>query len=204
MSTPASTQSKLHLKIIIASMRPGRVGLPIGEWFYSVATQSPLFETEILDLAKINLPMMDEPNHPRLQQYTKQHTKQWSAKISNGDAFVFVIPEYNFSLPASLKNAMDYLQVEWQYKPVAMVNYGYISTGTRSAEMVKQVATALSMIPLYDAVNVPLMQVLDEQGQFHANERLENNAQEVLQKLAIYARHCQGLRQEMLAFSNAK
>ena len=87
------------------------------------------FQPELVDLAEVALPFMDEPNHPRLRTYIHQHTKDWSAKIEAGDAFVFVMPEYNHGMTAPLKNALDYLQHEWQYKPLGFVSYGGVAAG---------------------------------------------------------------------------
>src|SRR6188508_1607060 len=92
------------LMIIIASTRPGRVGLPVARWFARDAIAHGGFEVEVTDLAELALPFMDEPNHPRLRQYTHQHTKEWSAKVDAADAFVFVMPEYNYGFNAPLKN----------------------------------------------------------------------------------------------------
>src|SRR5690242_5860222 len=85
----------LRLLIIIASTRPGRVGLPVGQWFSERAREHGGFEVSVADLAELALPFMDEPNHPRLRLYTHQHTKEWSALVDAADAFVFVSPEYN-------------------------------------------------------------------------------------------------------------
>ena len=106
-----------RLMIIIASTRPGRVGLPAGLWFDARARARGGFDVDLADLAEIKLPFMDEPNHPRLQKYTKQHTKEWSARVAEAQAFVFVTPEYNYGLCAPLKNAIDFLHNEWLYKP---------------------------------------------------------------------------------------
>lgn len=112
------------LKIIIASTRPGRKGPAIASWITKKAKKIKDFETEVLDLAEINLPLMDELAHPRLRTYQHQHTKDWSAKIESADAFIMITPEYNYGLTAPLKNAIDYLSMEWNYKPVAFVSYG--------------------------------------------------------------------------------
>ena len=57
-----------------------------------------------------------------LQQYAHQHTRDWSATVSRADAFVFVTPEYNRSFPAALKNALDFLSMEWADKPVGLAS----------------------------------------------------------------------------------
>jgi len=84
------------LQIIIGSTRPGRVGPSVAEWITAAAAAHGHFAVEVVDLAEVNLPMFNEPRHPRLRQYEYQHTKDWSATISRADAFIFVIPEYNY------------------------------------------------------------------------------------------------------------
>ncbi|MFF2129891.1 NADPH-dependent FMN reductase [Streptomyces olivochromogenes] len=174
------------LKIIIASTRPGRIGLTIGEWFETHAKEHGGFdEIELVDLAEVNLPFMNEPHHPRLGQYTHQHTRDWSAKVAEADAFVFVMPEYNFGYNAELKNAIDYLHREWQYKAVGLVSYGGVSAGTRAAQMIKQVVTTLKMTPVVELVSIPFVhQLLDEEEGLMSNEIMTGSATVMLDELA--------------------
>src|SRR3954467_4525184 len=146
---------KLKLQVLIASTRPGRVGGKIGAWAFEAAKKHGKFDVELVDLVEVNLPIFDEPKHPRLRQYEHEHTKRWSAIVERADAFVFVTPEYNFGPPPSLLNAMDFLYVEWNYKPVAFVSYGGMSGGVRAVQVAKNTATTLKMAPLYEAVNIP-------------------------------------------------
>jgi NAD(P)H-dependent FMN reductase len=154
------------LNIIIASTRPGRVGGQIGEWAAQTARAHGGFDVVISDLAEVALPFLDEPHHPAEGLYTQEHTRRWSAAVSGSDAFVFVMPEYNFGFTAPLKNAIDYLYDEWQYKPVAFVSYGMTSAGLRAVQMIKQVVTTLKMFPVTEAVSIPLRSALDEAGRF--------------------------------------
>jgi NAD(P)H-dependent FMN reductase len=186
------------LQIFIASTRPGRVGLPVTKWFAERARQHGGFEIEVVDLAEIDLPFMDEPNHPAQRQYTKQHTLRWSALVDSADAFVFVMPEYNFGFSAPLKNAIDYLNWEWRYKPLGFVSYGGIAAGTRSVQMLKQVVTALKMVPLTEAVHIPFVrQFVSEDGQFVPNADLEASADAMLAELQRWTSALQPLRAEM-------
>lgn len=172
------------LSIIIASTRPGRVGLPVADWFQARAVAHGAFEIDLVDLAEINLPFLDEPNHPRLHQYTHQHTKDWGARIEAADAFVFVMPEYNFGFNAPLKNAIDYLHHEWAYKPVGFVSYGGVAAGTRAVQMIKQVVTTLKMTPLFEAVSIPFVaQFLDAERRLQANQIMEQAATAMLDEL---------------------
>jgi NAD(P)H-dependent FMN reductase len=187
---------KYQLKIIIGSTRPTRKGPIVADWFLKIAKQHPDFEVELLDLKEIDLPLMDEPNHPRVQKYTKAHTKKWSKTIDSADAFVIVTPEYNFGYPATLKNALDYLSVEWSDKPMGFVSYGGISGGTRAVQELKLPVTALGMMPIPQAVNIPFFaQFINDNDVFEANETLEKSANVMLTKLQNWAKALKNMRE---------
>jgi NAD(P)H-dependent FMN reductase len=172
------------LLIIIASTRPGRIGLPVAEWFTEHARGHGGFEIELVDLAVLNLPLLDEPAHPRLREYTQEHTKAWSAVVDSADAVVMVTAEYNYGYPAALKNAIDYLHHEWRHKPVGFVSYGGVAAGTRSVQQLKQVVTALSLMPASAAVSIPFVrQFLGEDGTITANEVMDQSATALLDEL---------------------
>jgi NAD(P)H-dependent FMN reductase len=138
---------------------------------------------------------MDEPNHPRLRQYTHQHTKDWSARVQAADAFVFVTPEYNHSYTAPLKNAIDYLHTEWKHKPVGFVSYGGVAAGTRAVQALKQVAVTLSMAPLFDAVSIPFFtQFIDDEGIVRPNDVMEQSATAMLNELLRFESALRALR----------
>jgi NAD(P)H-dependent FMN reductase len=184
-----------RLQIIIASTRPGRVGLPVARWFEARAREHGAFEVEVVDLLERKLPFMDEPNHPRLAQYTHQHTKDWSAAVQAADAFVFVTPEYNHGLTAPLKNAIDFLHSEWQYKPVGFVSYGGVAGGTRAVQMLKQVVATLKMTPLFEAVTITFVaRFIDDEGEFVPDEPLEQSVKPMLDELLRVSRALAALR----------
>lgn len=178
----------LNLKIILASTRPGRKGPAVACWMYELLTQKEQLSVELLDLAVINLPFLDEEKHPRLKAYAHEHTRSWSKTIDEADAFIIVTPEYNFGYPAPLKNALDFLYLEWNYKPVAFVSYGGIAGGTRSVQQLKQVVTALKMMPISEDVHIPAFtNSIDEQGIFNAEEGLVKSAEGMLKELMKWA-----------------
>jgi NAD(P)H-dependent FMN reductase len=173
-----------NLTIIIGSTRPGRAGAAIAQWFAARAKDHGRFDVTVVDLAEVGLPLLDEPNHPRLRQYTRQHTKDWSAIIDAADAVVFITPEYNHGYSAALKNAIDYLHHEWQHKPVGFVSYGGVAAGTRAMQQLKQVVTALRMLPVYDSVNIPFhAQLLGSDGVLRPNEVMDKAADTMLDEL---------------------
>ena len=173
-----------RLKIIIASTRPGRKGIYVADWFTEAVKKYPDFEVEVLDLAAINLPFLDEPNHPRLHKYEQEHTREWSRKINNADAFVVVIPEYNYGMPPTLANAINFLYTEWNYKPVGFVSYGGLSGGTRSVQMSKLIMTAVRMMPLPEAVNLPFFEKkIDENRNFQSDEFVDKSLDTMMKEL---------------------
>jgi NAD(P)H-dependent FMN reductase len=172
------------LMIVIASTRPGRIGLPVARWFEQRARAHGGFELDVVDLLELNLPFMDEPKHPRLREYVHQHTRDWSARVDAADAFAFVMPEYNHGFNAPLKNAIDYLNQEWRDKPAGLVSYGGVSAGTRAAQMLKQVLSTLSVFTLFEAVSIPfVVRLIGEDRELHATDVMEQAAEAMLERL---------------------
>lgn len=189
--------SRPVLQIVIASTRPGRVGLPVAEWFHELAQKHAGFTVELVDLAELNLPLMDEPNHPRLRQYVHEHTKRWSATVDRADAFVLVMPEYNAGYTAPLKNALDYLVHEWANKPVGVVSYGGVSAGVRAVTTLRPVLALLKLFPTGANVHIPFVsQFLTEQRTIEPNEMMSAGAEAMLVELEVLARTLKPLREK--------
>jgi NAD(P)H-dependent FMN reductase len=163
------------LYVIAVSTRPKRAGFPLAQWIFEHAKVHGGFAVELVDLRDMELPLFDEPNHPRLRQYEHEHTKRWSAKIDAADAFIFVTPEYNHGSPPSLINALDYLVHEWAHKPVSFVSYGGPAGGTRAVQMVKPMLVALKMMPVLESVMVPLFAHSIDAHQIFSPSELQNN-----------------------------
>lgn len=183
------------LKIIIASTRPGRKGPVIASWVYEMAIRNGEFDASLLDLAIINLPFFDEPLHPRLKKYEHEHTKNWSHIIESADAFIIVTPEYNYGYPASIKNALDFLYNEWNYKPVAFVSYGGQAGGTRAVQMLKQVVTAQKMMPIPESVHLPFFtNFINEQDGFVPDDAVDKAAGTMFAELSKWTKALKTMR----------
>lgn len=103
----------LRIAIIIGCTRPARIGAAVGAWAYEIARKRHDAEFELLDLALVDLPLLDEPKPAMSGQYTHDHTRTWSAAVASFDGYFFVTPEYNHGTSAALKNAIDFLYQEW-------------------------------------------------------------------------------------------
>lgn len=183
-----------RLGVVIASTREGRVGAPVAEWFMERARQHGGFEVELVDLKAVNLPLLSEPNHPRLKKYTQETTRAWSATVEALDAFVMVTPEYNFFSPPALVNALDHLYVEWSYKAAGFVSYGGVSGGLRSTQMTKLLLTTFNMVPIVEQVAIPFVAKQMEDGRFAANEMHDKSATAMLDELLRWTNALESLR----------
>lgn len=130
--------------MIVGSNRPVRICRDIAEWVRSIAGSVDDNTYDIIDLAEVNLPFLDEPKMAATGNYVHDHTKRWSALIQSHDAFVFVVPQYNWGYPAVVKNALDFLYAEWRDKPAAVVSYG-TRGGRRATEQLQTVFQGLHM-----------------------------------------------------------
>ena len=185
----------LKLQVIICSTRPGRVGPAVARWFHEFARKHGQFDVELVDLADFKLPLYDEPVHPRMQQYEHEHTKRWSASVAGADAYIFVTPEYNYSAPPSLVNALDFVYKEWNYKPCGFVSYGGVSGGLRAVQSVKPQVTTLKMMPMVEGVAIPMVpKHIQENGEFASNELIDTSATTLLDELLRWATALKTLR----------
>ena len=182
------------LTVIIASVREGRIGDPIAQWFITRAQEHGKFDVQLVDLKDVNLPLLSEPNHPRLRKYQQDTTKAWSAIVGASDAFVFVTPEYNYTMPPALVNALDHLYHEWSYKACAFVSYGGVSAGTRSVQTAKLMATGFKMVPIVEAVSIPFFSQLMENGVFKSNETADKAVAPMLDELLRWTEALEVLR----------
>lgn len=183
------------LGVIVASVREGRAGWPVAEWFLEAAKRHGGFDVSLMDLKAWDLPLLNEPNHPRLQKYTQDKTKAWSAAVDATEAFVIVTPEYNFASPPALVNALHYLYKEWNYKAAGFVSYGGLSGGLRSVQMTKSLLTTLKIVPIVEAVTIPFISRLVEDGTFKHDEKHNTSAAAMLDELARWTKALHALRQ---------
>jgi NAD(P)H-dependent FMN reductase/ribosomal protein S18 acetylase RimI-like enzyme len=175
----------LRLLLLVCSTRPGGLGPTIGAWLQEALTQrAEQLGVELVRLAlgDLALPFLDEEEHPSSGIYNREHTRRWSSIVSAADGFLVVTPEYNYGMPATLKNALDFLGSEWAWKPMGFVSYGNTSAGTRSVQHAKEVITTLRLVPLGATVAIRIGDSI-EAGRVRANPSLTAAAERVLDEL---------------------
>lgn len=179
----------LNVAIILGSTRPNRVSEPVGKWALERAKAIEGWNPEIIDLRDWPLPFYQEDKPVMMLQgaYSVDLAKKWAAKIAGMDAFIVVAPEYNYSFPAVLKNAFDYLFTEWNKKPAGFIGYGSVG-GTRSVEQLRLVAGGLQMHAVREAVHLmDVWSMLGPDG-FKPNEAEGKKMDAMLAQLDWWAR----------------
>jgi NAD(P)H-dependent FMN reductase len=126
------------IKLVIGSTRQGRAGKPIADWLVAQAKQADI-ELEVLDLKEVALPFFDAQAPPAYMPTQTPEGMAWQAMVGEAEGFVFLTPIYNMSIPAPLKNAIDFLSAEWNGKPAAIVSYGYNAGGANAAKHLEEI-----------------------------------------------------------------
>ncbi|PKL24749.1 MAG: NADPH-dependent FMN reductase [Spirochaetae bacterium HGW-Spirochaetae-3] len=180
------------IKIVIGSTRPQRFGPAFASWIkseveaFTAANQgAPRFE--LVDLVDLGLPLLDESAPASTRNYTQEHTKRWSRIVDEADGFLFLVPEYNHGMSAALKNAVDYLFYEWNYKPTAFASYGGAAGGARAVEQLREVCGEMKIYDIRESVLVPnYWNQLDATGAFVPSADQKQAAQAMLAQLSFW------------------
>ncbi|MEU4218735.1 bifunctional NAD(P)H-dependent oxidoreductase/GNAT family N-acetyltransferase [Actinoplanes sp. NPDC026623] len=188
---------------LLCSTRPGALGREVGRWLHeAIAPRAAQLGVELVPVAlgDLNLPFLDEEEHPSSGVYRHEHTREWSAIVDAADGFIAVTPEYNYGMPATLKNALDYLGREWAWKPIGFVSYGNTSAGTRSVQHAKQVVTTLRLVPLGATVAIRIGDAT-ENGRLLSDAARDRAGAGLLDELVRVAQALRPLRERARADS---
>lgn len=141
------------IAVIIGSTRKTRLADKIASWVMEQVQSHPELDFELIDLRDHDLPFFDEMASNLWVPSSDPRATAWQQKIGAFDGYVFIVPEYNHSIPAVLKNALDQAYVEWNRKPMAAVGYGGVGAA-RAIEHLRNIAVELQMVPLRNAVHL--------------------------------------------------
>jgi NAD(P)H-dependent FMN reductase/GNAT superfamily N-acetyltransferase len=191
----------VRVLVLVCSSRPGALGPLVGQWLIETITpRAAELGVELVPvvLGDLNLPFLDEEEHPSSGVYQHEHTRRWSAIVDAADGFIAVTPEYNYGMPATLKNALDYLSREWAWKPIGFVSYGHTSAGTRSVQHAKQVVTTLRLVPLGATVAIRIDDAM-ESGRLRSDAARDTAGVGLLDELVRVAHALRPLRERARA-----
>lgn len=161
------SNAPLKLAVIIGSVREGRFGPVVASWFTEQARRHGLFEVDVIDLAEAQLPLELPAEPPALNPDPQrpEGMTDLTRRLAEADAFVIVTPDYNRSVPASLKAAIDWHFNQWDAKAIGFVGYSGASGGLLAIEHLRQIFNELNAHTVRNYVSFPRYYLLfDSEG----------------------------------------
>lgn len=175
----------LRLAVITGSTREGRFANKPATWIAEKAATYDGFEVTEIDLRDVDLPFFGDPRATTVQ---RQASETFGPMVAEFDAFVFTVAEYNHSLTAVLKNALDH--GEWARKPAGLVGYGGVG-GARGVEHVRSIAAELEMVTMQSAVHIDFgkyLAVANGENSLAEFPHIETAAEKMLGQLLWWGR----------------
>jgi len=181
--------AKVKIGIIIGTTRATRFGDKPARWIKDIASQRDDLTVEVLDLRDYPMPFFDEVASNAWVPSQNEVAQRWQKKVAEFDGYIFVTAEYNRSMPAVLKNALDYAYPEWNRKPAAYVGYGSVGAA-RSIEHLRLSCVELQMAPMRHGVHIQgadFMAVWQQGKDIKELSYLEQNSKTMLDELHWWA-----------------
>src|SRR5256886_2428509 len=145
--------AKPKIAVIISTTRAARFGEKPARWIYDIARARTDMSVELIDLRDYPMPFFDEVASNAWAPSKNEVAQRWQKKVAEFDGYIFVTAEYNRSMPAVLKNALDYAYPEWNRKAAAYVGYGSVGAA-RSIEHLRLSCVELQMAPMRHGVHI--------------------------------------------------
>lgn len=190
--------SQLRIGIIIGSTRPGRVGDQVAKWVAEHANRLGDAEYTVVDLAEVNLPLLDEAVPASAGRYEHDHTRAWAEQIDQFDGFVFVTSEYNHAPSPSLLNAISFIYREWNDKAAAIVSYGALSSGVRAADKLRSTLGELQIADIRTQLAFSFFHDFENFSVFTPGEQHLASLQTLTAQLESWSEALQGVREAKL------
>lgn len=144
---------KPRIALIIGSTRPTRFADKPAQWMLKQAQARQDMEVELIDLRDHPLPFFAEVASNARVPSKDPEAVRWQQTIGKFDGYIFVVAEYNHSITATLKNALDQAYKEWNRKPFTAIGYGSVGAG-RAIEHLRGIGVELQMVPTRGAVHI--------------------------------------------------
>lgn len=141
------------IAIIVSSTRPTRFADIPTAWIRAQAEARGDMDVEVVDLRDYPMPFFDEVASNAWAPTQDPTAQKWQKKVAEFDGYVFVLAEYNRSLPGVLKNALDQAYVEWARKPFGAVSYGSMG-GANALGHLQNIGVELQMAPVRNNVRI--------------------------------------------------
>lgn len=178
----------MKLMVINGSVRKNSVGEKMAEWIQEVLATNRDLQLDMVDLREVDLPFFNESTIPGANGGAYENPKgaAWAKRVGQADSYLFITPEYNHGPTAVLKNALDWVDAEWHFKPAGFVSYGGTAGGTRAVQQLKQNLIHLDIFPIHYNIHLRLWGGdVDENGRPQAT--YDNNLHKIVTDLKTLA-----------------
>jgi NAD(P)H-dependent FMN reductase len=185
----------LKIAIIVGSTRPNRKADVVAKWVHDFAGKRNDAVYEIVDLRNHPLPLLDEPLPPSLGKYAHEHTKAWAKVVEAYDAYVFITPEYNHSISAVMKNAIDFLYREWNNKAAGFVSYGSTG-GARAVEHLRGICAEIQIADVRAHVSLSILTDWENYTVFKPGDRHDRQLTTMLDQVNTWGEAMKAVREK--------
>lgn len=176
----------IKVGIILGSTREGRKSKDVGNWVLELTKDVPGIDVEIIDIKAFDLPFLGTTSD-------MTNIENWKAKLTELDAFIFVVAEYNHSITGALKNALDLARDEWNNKAAGIVSYGSAG-GARAAEHLRGILSELQVASVRTHILLTLFDDFENFSRFTPRNIHNDNVTILTQQLSAWAAALKPLR----------
>jgi len=154
-----------EILIVIGSARKGRVADKVLGYIQNDLAQRENVTATVADLKELQLPFFENEQPPLSPDFVIDDEKvaAWSELVKDADSILFITPEYNHTLSAIEKNALDSLGADWANKPITAVAYGWTG-GSLAVETFRAVGENLKADVKQDIAQLGFMKDLNPDG----------------------------------------
>lgn len=151
-------ETNITIAVIVGTARPGRQSIKAAHYVADYGKSIEGVEIILVDPQEFNFPADGNDETVKDPRYGEI--------VARADAFFIVTPEYNHSIPGSLKRMLDSEYSAYYHKPVALAGVSNGSWGgVRVCEALLPVCHRLGMINILPELYFPKVQeIFDEAG----------------------------------------
>lgn len=155
----------LLVPVILGSVRSERQGIKAAN-FIIARLRERGHEPVLVDPMELDLPLLDKMYKEYPRGEAPEKLERLADLYRRADGFMIVSAEYNQSMPAALKNTLDYFLEEYFYRPSSIVCYSAGRFGgVRAAIALRPVLAEMGMSSLPSVLAIPSIgKALQEDG----------------------------------------
>lgn len=171
--------------IVTSSVREGRAADNVLKFVSEQLAAYPDYEVTVADLKELPMPFFNAPVSPSDEAFvaTNENVIAWTKMVSEADAVVFIAAEYNYSMTAVLKNAIDWIYKEWAGKPVTFVGYGWAGGSKAIAALRIVMGSTIAAKATENETNLYFMKQVDLGGTVTDTETASASLKVALEEL---------------------